>query len=463
MRPDREWSGTYRAVRAARIIEHPEGSGGQRHPGPRLHHPPVGRSGRHPRRCGGDRGDGHGDLRGSRRDHDLPDQPVAIDTTNLYAVPGRPVTNLVVAKRGSGGRWTFTSSARSEVDVTVDVQGYFRRGMAVPGGFVPVSATRVMNTRIGFGGLTPGPDETVDLQLTGRARDPGDRRLRGDAERRGGPAETIGPPQGVPDRNRGPDHLHGELHGWRDGGQLRSRPGRRRRPGADRQPVPRSDADPGRRRRLRAGRQAGHPRRVRGAAAHPDRGQRHRPRTGPAAQHQPGGRPARPGQPGRAGTRRAGRGVRADRDGVPLEGGVLPRGGTDDEADGVPPAGAERLGRDLQPHPGGLQPVRTGAPQAGPERLFPGRGASGLRVGRRNRPGDLGAGRCGGPGPGAGLSGRRGRPPDQSGRAGADRLRRPVHPRRCRPAATGSVSDSSSPRSTGSRPSASTTSACEGA
>lgn len=88
-------------------------------------------------------------------------------TSNLnYA--GRPVANQMVVPAGTGGAWTVTNSARAKMDVIVDIEGYFVRGPAVAGGFVPVAARRVMDTRIGLGGPTPRKNSTVDLELTGR-------------------------------------------------------------------------------------------------------------------------------------------------------------------------------------------------------------------------------------------------------------------------------------------------------
>jgi hypothetical protein len=89
-------------------------------------------------------------------------------TSSLHYVAGRPVGNHVVGPPGANGAWTFTNSARAKVDVIIDIEGYFVRGPAVAGGFVPLAARRVMDTRIGLGGATPRANSTVDLQLTGR-------------------------------------------------------------------------------------------------------------------------------------------------------------------------------------------------------------------------------------------------------------------------------------------------------
>ena len=75
-------------------------------------------------------------------------------TSNLnYA--GRPVADQRVVPAGTGGARTVTNSARAKMDVS-SIERYFVRGPAVAGGFVPVAARRVMDTRIGLGGPTPG-------------------------------------------------------------------------------------------------------------------------------------------------------------------------------------------------------------------------------------------------------------------------------------------------------------------
>jgi alpha-tubulin suppressor-like RCC1 family protein len=92
--------------------------------------------------------------------------------SNLNMVPGQTVPNLVVAKLGASGMVTVYNHNGS-ADVVADVAGYFAAG----GTFVALTPQRIFETRSGEfippgavnRGQTIGPDQAIDVEVTGRA------------------------------------------------------------------------------------------------------------------------------------------------------------------------------------------------------------------------------------------------------------------------------------------------------
>jgi hypothetical protein len=80
-------------------------------------------------------------------------------SSNLNFGPGQTVPNMVLVGLGAGGRISVFN-ARGAVHVIVDVTGWFS------GGFVPVTPTRLLDTRATS---AFGPGEVRDLPIAGRA------------------------------------------------------------------------------------------------------------------------------------------------------------------------------------------------------------------------------------------------------------------------------------------------------
>jgi hypothetical protein len=86
--------------------------------------------------------------------------------SNLNFSAGQTVPNRVVVKVGAGGKLTFFNAAGS-VDVIADVAGWFTdvsNPVATGSGFVGVTPTRLLDTRLGAGAFQPG--ETRSLIVT---------------------------------------------------------------------------------------------------------------------------------------------------------------------------------------------------------------------------------------------------------------------------------------------------------
>ncbi len=70
--------------------------------------------------------------------------------SNLNMVRGQTVANLVVVGVGVGGKVALFNGTGGPVDLVVDVEGYYLGGApVVPGAFVALSPTRVLDTRVG--------------------------------------------------------------------------------------------------------------------------------------------------------------------------------------------------------------------------------------------------------------------------------------------------------------------------
>lgn len=91
--------------------------------------------------------------------------------SNLNDTPGRTVANLVTVRVGTGGRVNLYNYAGT-VHVVADVAGWYGENGALTGTtFTPGAPMRVLDTRAAIGApmMRVGPDQTVDLQLTGEA------------------------------------------------------------------------------------------------------------------------------------------------------------------------------------------------------------------------------------------------------------------------------------------------------
>lgn len=86
--------------------------------------------------------------------------------SNLNFASGVTAANLTFAKLGNGGAVEVYNGSYSGLDVALDVFGYVRGGTATqPGTFVPISPTRIRDTRPG--GVGPDGVITADPQVAG--------------------------------------------------------------------------------------------------------------------------------------------------------------------------------------------------------------------------------------------------------------------------------------------------------
>lgn len=92
------------------------------------------------------------------------------NASNLNYVAGQTVPNLAVVKLGTGGKISLFNASSSSVALIADVAGYYLDGQAgSPGVFVPLSPTRLLDSRSGisfYGPLSGG--SAKELQVTGR-------------------------------------------------------------------------------------------------------------------------------------------------------------------------------------------------------------------------------------------------------------------------------------------------------
>ena len=85
---------------------------------------------------------------------------------SVNIMPGQTVPNMVVARVGAGGSIAMFNSFGT-VEVIVDQLGYFREGEA-GGRFVPLTPTRLLDTRIGLGGPQARVTNAgLDLRVSG--------------------------------------------------------------------------------------------------------------------------------------------------------------------------------------------------------------------------------------------------------------------------------------------------------
>jgi hypothetical protein len=85
------------------------------------------------------------------------------DISNLNIVAGETRPNLVTVKVGEGGKVSIFN-AIGATHVLFDVAGYYSRSSGSPGSrFVPVSPTRVLDTRSGLGGVSTKIGDSTPL------------------------------------------------------------------------------------------------------------------------------------------------------------------------------------------------------------------------------------------------------------------------------------------------------------
>ena len=93
------------------------------------------------------------------------------NASNLNWAPNDTVSNRMMTKLGADGRVTIFNSSGS-TDVIVDVGGWYTDGSQVGrlGTYVPLVPARILDTRLGIGGITgPVPaNGTVQVQVTGQ-------------------------------------------------------------------------------------------------------------------------------------------------------------------------------------------------------------------------------------------------------------------------------------------------------
>ena len=90
--------------------------------------------------------------------------PGAVSNVNFVA--GQTVPNLAVVAVGADGTIRLVNHSPGSVHLIVDILGYYRAGTTdVVGAFVPVTPTRVMNTRIGLLGTTLAAGGFADALL----------------------------------------------------------------------------------------------------------------------------------------------------------------------------------------------------------------------------------------------------------------------------------------------------------
>ncbi|MET0641045.1 MAG: hypothetical protein ABWZ36_00970 [Jiangellaceae bacterium] len=95
-------------------------------------------------------------------------QPTA---SNLNFAPGQTIPNLVTVKLGTGGKIKLTNNSGGTAQLIADVAGYYLAGTpTVPGAFVSVDPSRLLDTRVGNGAAqAPVPAfEGTSVQVTAR-------------------------------------------------------------------------------------------------------------------------------------------------------------------------------------------------------------------------------------------------------------------------------------------------------
>ena len=95
---------------------------------------------------------------------------VAVPTaSNLNFVAGQTVPNLVTVKLGADGKVKFANQSNGSTYLIADVSGYYVAGAATaPGAFVPVTPSRLLDTRFGPGPVGAlGAQGSLKLKVTG--------------------------------------------------------------------------------------------------------------------------------------------------------------------------------------------------------------------------------------------------------------------------------------------------------
>ncbi len=85
-----------------------------------------------------------------------------LNASNLNWTPGKTIPNLAIVKVGGNGKVSFFQSGPGTAQVVVDVSGYFLGGQVTqPGMYVPVSPSRILDTRNNAGPLRAGEDRSL--------------------------------------------------------------------------------------------------------------------------------------------------------------------------------------------------------------------------------------------------------------------------------------------------------------
>jgi hypothetical protein len=93
--------------------------------------------------------------------------------SSLNAARGLTVAEMVVAQVGATGEVSYASASRASTDVVIDLVGYFVGGAPVPGGYLAVAPTRVLDTRVGAVPLRGPGSRTVTVGGPARSLTPG--------------------------------------------------------------------------------------------------------------------------------------------------------------------------------------------------------------------------------------------------------------------------------------------------
>lgn len=100
-----------------------------------------------------------------------PDGGTQPSVSNLHFDAGQVVGNLAIVPVGSNGKIRLYNSSTGTVQIIGDIQGYYQVGTAInEGAFQPLSASRMMDTRNGTGGVPAdavAASGTLSLQVAG--------------------------------------------------------------------------------------------------------------------------------------------------------------------------------------------------------------------------------------------------------------------------------------------------------
>ena len=92
------------------------------------------------------------------------------NVSNLNFVRGQTVPNLALVPLGYGGRVSLFNGSAGSTQLLADVSGYYIAGNPTAAGmFVPVTPTRLLDTRSGPTATPLGGMQTLPVQVTGRA------------------------------------------------------------------------------------------------------------------------------------------------------------------------------------------------------------------------------------------------------------------------------------------------------
>ena len=92
-------------------------------------------------------------------------------TSNLNFTAGQTIPNLVTVKLGEDGKIKLRNNSPGTVQLIADVAGYYLAGTpTVPGAFVSVDPTRLLDTRVGNGNAKEpvAANDYISVQVTAR-------------------------------------------------------------------------------------------------------------------------------------------------------------------------------------------------------------------------------------------------------------------------------------------------------